>query len=82
MKNGIIIGAIIGIFLYMIMPIYSVQGEKASLLPTGNVVNDQSALARYVDAFPFSMMTFLILEVIGIGFGIIAEMYLKKPKEN
>ena len=82
MKQGAIFGAIIGLLIYIMMPIYSVEGQKASLLPTGDVVNNPEGISKYISALPFSMMTFFILEVLGIGFGIAAELYLKKPKDQ
>jgi len=80
MKQGIIFGEIIGILVYTMLPIYSAEGQRASLLPTGNVVDDPQGISRYVSALPFSMMIFFILEVLGVGLGVAAEIYLRRPK--
>ena len=79
MKHGAIFGAIIGLFIYTLMPIYSSEGQQAALLPTGNVVS-QSGFSGYLSALPFSMMTFFILELLGVGLGIAAELYLRRAK--
>ena len=73
-------GALIGLLVYAMLPIYSAEGQKASLLPTANVVNDPQGMSKYISALPFSMMAFFILEVLGVGLGIAAEIYLRRPK--
>ena len=80
MKEGIIFGMVLGLLVYFMLPIYSAEGYRASLLPTGNVVDSPNGMAVYVSNLPFSTVTFVVLELLGAGLGAISQIFMKRPK--
>ncbi|HLG24647.1 MAG TPA: hypothetical protein VI564_06995 [Candidatus Nanoarchaeia archaeon] len=78
MKEGAIAGALIALLVYFMLPIYSPDGIKASILPTGNVVSSDSARDSYFGNIPFSLMVFFALEILGISIGIVAQRAMSK----
>ena len=78
MKEGAIIGAIMALLVYFMLPIYGDYGQPASLLPTANVVSDPAVLSSYVSNLPFSMIIFFALEILGVSIGIAAQMVFRK----
>ena len=82
MKNGAIFGALIGLFVYMMLPIYGNNGMEATLLPTGHVISDPHAYNNYVSNLPFSTVIFFALEILGIALGITAEIVIGRSVKN
>ena len=80
-RQGAILGAIIGLFVYILLPIHSDFGE-ASIFPTGNVVSDSVEYNKYVSNLPFSIFIWLTLEVLGVASGIMAMMIFKRLQEK
>ncbi len=78
MKEGAIFGALVALFVYVLLPIYGNNGEPAALLPTANAVKDPSAYSAYVANLPFSMVIFFGLEILGISAGIGSQLVLRK----
>jgi len=78
MKEGAIIGAIVALLVYFMLPIYGDDGQPASLLPTANVVSDPASFSAYVGNLPFSMIIFFALEILGVSIGIAAQMVFKR----
>ena len=82
MKEGAYIGAIVALFVYFMLPIYSDNGASAKIIPTGDAVSDPSAFNGFVSNLPFSMLIFFALEVLGISLGIAAQMVFKRTTKN
>ena len=78
MKEGAYIGAIVGLLVYFLLPIYGENGTPASIIPTGNAVSSTTGFATYVSNLPFSMLIFFALEILGVSVGIVSQMVLKK----
>ncbi len=78
MKEGAIAGALIALLVYFMLPIYGDNGYRASIFPTGNVISDVDSFNGYVSNLPYSMLIFFALEILGISFGIAAQMFLRK----
>lgn len=76
-RPGAIFGAIIGLLVYLMLPIYSNLGE-ASILPTGNVISDSAQYQKYVANLPFSVFIWLTLEILGIAAGIAAMLIFRR----
>ena len=76
-QSGAFFGAVVGLLVYLFVPIYSDIGE-ASILPTGNVVLNALSYNKYVSNLPFSVFTFLSLEILGIAAGILGQIIIKK----
>ncbi len=77
MKEGMLFGAVLGLLVYLLVPIYSTDGVQANLLPTGNVVSDITNYNSYVANLPFSMIVFVSLEILGMGIGVIGQWVLR-----
>jgi hypothetical protein len=76
-QAGAFFGAVVGLLVYLFVPIYSDLGP-ASILPTGNVVSNDAAYNSYVSNLPFSIFIWLALEVLGVAAGIIGQMIIRK----
>ena len=77
------IGALVGLLVYFMLPIYGDNGAPATLFPTGNAVSDPAAFSGYVSNLPFSMVAFFALEILGISLGVAAQMlFTRASKEN
>ena len=77
MKEGAYIGALVALLVYFMLPIYSDNGNPASIIPTGNAVSSTTGFSTYVTNLPFSMVIFFALEILGISIGAAAQMVLK-----
>ena len=78
MKEGAFIGALIGLIVYFMLPIYGNDGVPAGVLPTGNAVSSTAGFSNYVGNLPFSTLIFISLIVLGIAVGIAAQLILKQ----
>jgi len=76
-QAGAFFGAVIGLLIYLFVPIYSDLGQ-ASILPTGNVVSSNTSYNSYVSNLPFSIFIWLALEGLGICAGIVGQMIIRK----
>ena len=76
-QAGAFFGAMIGLLVYLFVPIYSDLGP-ASILPTGNVVSSNAAYNTYISNMPFSVIIFLTLELLGISAGIVGQIIIGK----
>ena len=77
MKEGALIGAVVALVVYFLIPVYNDSGIEASILPTGGVVLD-GGLAAYLNNLPLSMVVFFAFEILGISVGIASQMILNK----
>ena len=82
MKEGAYAGAIVAFFVYLMLPIYGDNGAPASILPTGNVVSDETAFNNYVSNLPFSTIIFLSLEILGVSVGIASQMVIRNIRKE
>ena len=77
MKEGAIIGAVVALFVYMLLPIYGDNGAQATLFPTANAIASPSGLSNYTGNLPLSMVVFFSLEILGVGVGILSQLVLR-----
>ena len=82
MKEGAIVGGLIALFVYAMLPIYGNNGAPASMIPTGDAASNPTAFGKYVNNLPFSMVIFLGLEVLGIAAGIVAQLILRRHQQT
>ena len=78
MREGAIMGAMVALLVYFMLPIYSSDGVRASILPTGNVVSSGSARSNYFENIPFSLIIFFALEILGISIGMVAQRAMSR----
>ena len=77
MKEGAYIGALVALIVYFMLPIYGDNGQPASIIPTANVVSNNSSFNAYASNLPFSTIIFFALEILGVSLGILAQMVFK-----
>lgn len=82
MREGAYIGALVALFVYFMLPIYSDNGTPATIIPTGNAVTSATGLNTYVSNLPFSMLIFFALELLGISVGIASQILLRYIYKN
>lgn len=82
MKEGAMIGAIVALLVYFMLPIYGDHGQPASILPTANVVSDPASFSSYIGNLPFSMIIFFALEILGISIGAAAQFVFRKSNQT
>ena len=82
MKEGALIGAIIALLVYFMLPIYGNNGAPATILPTGNAISNPAAFNGYISNLPFSMLIFFSLEILGISVGVASQLILKRVSKT
>jgi len=78
MKEGALIGAMVALLVYFMLPMYGDNGAPVSIIPTGNAVSNPTGFSTYAANLPFSMVVFFALEIIGISVGISSQIVLRR----